>query len=143
MAVPEQSKVNRVFGAGARTLSAFDGLGALSEIVEVAQDCIRLHEVESTKRASIRAYAETEVARIEAAEGVLRSYFEQVFAERRSNFDALFTSLDKALEQGNGEAINSVLLSIVDIAKKSPIAELGDLSQVRALLNDPNKVWEL
>ena len=141
--MPEQSKVNKVFGAGARTLSALDGFGALSEIVEVAQDCIRLHEVESTKRASIRAYAETEVARIEAAEGVLRSYFEQVFAERRSNFDALFTSLDKALEQGNGEAINSVLLSIVDIAKKSPIAELGDLSQVRALLNDPNKVWEL
>ena len=85
MTVLEQSKVNKVFGAGARTLSALDGLGALNEIVGAAQDCIRLHEVESTKRASIREYAETEVARIKAAEGVLKSYFEQVFAERRSD----------------------------------------------------------
>jgi hypothetical protein len=101
------------------------------------------HEVESTKRTRIRAYEETEVARIRAAEKVLQGYFEQVFAERRGNFEQLFSRLDDALEKGNGEATAVVLQSIVDIARTSPLADLGDLSQIRAALDDPDQVWDL
>ena len=139
----EKSNVAKAVGAGVRVFTALDGFNALNEIVDAAQGYLQLHEVESTKRASIEAASKTEVARIKAAENVLRDYFEHAFAERRSNFDALFGSLDTAIANGDGETVNAVLTSIVDIAKKSPIAELGDLSEVRALLRDPDNVWEL
>ncbi len=31
----------------------------------------------------------------------------------------------------------------VDIARTSPFADLGDLGQIRADLDDPNQVWDL
>ena len=88
-------------------------------------------------------HQETEVARIKAAEAVLKRYFEQVFAERRETFEELFSRLDQALDQGNGEVVSVVLRGIVDVARTSPLADLGDLSQIRAALDDPDKVWDL
>lgn len=38
---------------------------------------------------------------------------------------------------------SSTALIVVIDAKKSPIAELGDLGEVRALLRDPDTVWEI
>lgn len=138
-----QSNAAKAVGAGARVFSALDGFTALNDIVEAAQEYFTLHETESTKRAQIAAAEKAEVARIKAAENVLREYFQQIFAERRANFDALFGTLDKAIAEGDGTTVNAVLGSIVDIAKTSPIAELGDLTQVRELLRDPDNVWEL
>ncbi|WP_081289356.1 hypothetical protein [Mycolicibacterium fortuitum] len=126
-----------------RAFTALDGFNALNDIVGAAQEYLNLHEVERTKRANIEAAGKAEVARIKAAEHVLRDYFERVFAERKSNFDALFGNLDTAIANGDGQTVTSVLNSIVDIAKQSPIAELGDLSEVRALLRDPDTVWEI
>jgi hypothetical protein len=119
------------------------GFEALGTLVQTARECILTHQVESTKREKLRVYEQTEVAKIKAAEAVLRGYFEQVFAERRSNFEALFGRLDRALEQEDGETINAVLRGILDIARTSPLADLGDLSQIRAALDDPNQVWDL
>ena len=62
-----------------------------------------VHQVESSKRARSGAYETTEVARIKAAESVLKDYFGQVFAERHSNFEELFTRLDNALQAGDGK----------------------------------------
>lgn len=122
---------------------ALDGFTALNQIVEAARECINVHEVESTKRAKIEAYEATEVARIRAAETVLQDYFAQVFAERRSLYEELFSRLDRALDEGNGEVLHSVVAGIVDIAKSSPLADMGDLSKVRAALDDPDQVWDL
>lgn len=143
--MPEQPKVHEatIVDRGKRLIPGIDGLAALNEIVSTARECVEIHAVESTKRARIHAYEETEVARIKAAEAVLKGYFEQVFAERRKNFDELFSRLDQALENGNGEATAVVLRSIVDIARTSPLADLGDLSQIRAALDDPDQVWDL
>jgi hypothetical protein len=85
----------------------------------------------------------TEVARIKAAESVLRDFFAESFRERRHNFDEMFQRLDTALEQGNGEAAAVVVRGIVDIARDSPLAHMGDLAQIRAALDDPDQVWEL
>ncbi|ALU94399.1 hypothetical protein WQO_14180 [Streptomyces globisporus C-1027] len=57
--------------------------------------------------------------------------------------EGLFARLDKALDEGNGEALQTVVRGIVDIAKSSPLVDIGDLSQVRAALDDPVQVWEL
>ncbi|GAT01849.1 hypothetical protein [Mycolicibacterium fortuitum] len=135
--------LGKAAGAGMRAFTALDGFNALNDIVGAAQEYLNLHEVERTKRANIEAAGKAEVARIKAAEHVLRDYFERVFAERKSNFDALFGNLDTAIANGDGQTVTAVLNSIVDIAKQSPIAELGDLSEVRALLRDPDTVWEI
>ena len=47
------------------------------------------------------------------------------------------------MDNGDGESVHAVLRGIVDIARTSPLAELGDLSQIRAALDDPDQVWEL
>ena len=97
----------------------------------------------SPHRMGRMAAAAVEVARIKAAESVLKDYFAKVFAERRSNFEELFNRLDGALEANDGETVALMVRGIVDIAKTSPLADLGDLSQIRAALDDPDQVWEL
>lgn len=119
--------------------SPLDPMAALGQIVDVARDIGREH----TARKRIGAYAETEIARIKTAEAVLTDYFEKVFSERRSNFGELFSRLDTALEQGDGATINNILRGIVDIAQSSPLADMGDLSKLRAALDDPDQVWDL
>ena len=133
----------RVVNTPKGPIQALDGLAALNEIVNAARECIVVHSVERSKRRKIEAYEVTEVERIKAAENLLRGYFEQVFAERRANFGELFSKLDQAMEQGSGDVINAALRSIVDIARTSPLADLGDLSQIRAALDDPDQVWDL
>lgn len=126
-----------------RQIPAAEGLAALNQVVATVRECLLVHEEEATKRARLHAYQESEVARIKAAEAVLRTYFDQVFAERRALYEEMFARLDRALDDGNNEALHSVVVGIVDIAKSSPLADLGDLSQVRAALDDPNQVWDL
>ncbi|WP_068162622.1 hypothetical protein [Rhodococcus phenolicus] len=132
-----------VLGSAKRTISAVDGFAALSQLVTVVQECIEIHAVEQTKRARLHTYATAEIQRIKSAESIVKGYFEQSFAERRATFDALFVRLNQALEQENSQVISEVLRGIVDIAKTSPLADLGDLAQIRAALDDPDQVWDL
>lgn len=140
--MPDPKKIHVGEVLPPRTVSPFDGFAALTQIVDAVQDCVKVHAVESTKQARFAAYEATEVARIKAAESVLKSYFEQAFAERRSNFSELFDRLDTALDKGDSHAVQAVLNGIVDVAKSSPLANLGDLGQIRAALDDPDHVWE-
>jgi hypothetical protein len=119
--------------------SPLDPLAALGQIIDIAREVGR----ERTARARITAYSEIEINRIKSAEDVLKGYFEKIFAERRSNFEGLFARLDTALEQGDGATVNNVLRGIVDIARSSPLADLGDLGKLRAALDDPDQVWDL
>src|SRR4051812_26964714 len=98
-------------------LSALDALAALRQVVETARECWVIHEEESTKRARLAAYEATEVAKIKAAESVLKDYFAQVFAERRSIYEELFSRLDQAVDRNDGETVNVALRGIVDLAK--------------------------
>ena len=123
--------------------SATDGFQALKLIVEATREAVVVTQTETSKRKRLATYEATEIERIRRAESVLKDYFAQVFAERRATFDEMFTRLDQALEQGNGEVVNIVMRGIVDVAKSSPLADVGDLSQIRAALDDPNQVWDL
>lgn len=106
-------------------------------------DCAKTLQDERTKRQQLSTYEATEIARIKAAESVLRDFFAESFRERRKNFDEMFQRYDAALDQGDGEAAAAVVRGIVDIARESPLANMGDLGQIRAALDDPNQVWEL
>lgn len=139
MAEPKKAIVGKVVSVGKNAVPAVNPIEALTQIV----DCVKAIQVEGTKRKRLSAYETTEIARIKAAEVVLRDYFAESFRERRKNFDEMFQRLDSALEQGNGEAAAIIVRGIVDIARESPLANMGDLGQIRAALDDPNQVWEL
>ena len=124
-------------------VTPLQGLDALRQVVETARECFIIHEEQSSIRKRFNTYEKTEVARIKAGEAILRDYFAQAFAERRYMVDGLFTRLDEAMERGDGTAVHEVLRGIVDVARTSPLADLGDLSQIRAALDDPDQVWEL
>jgi len=143
--MPDPSRIHtaKVVNRGAGAITSLQGFDALNQIVNAARECIAVHQVESTKRERLRVYEAAEVQRIKAAESILKAYFEQVFAERKSNFEELFNRLDSALLAGDGETISVMVRGIVDIAKSSPLADLGDLSKIRAALDDPDQVWEL
>ena len=139
MAEQKDVVVGKVVDAGKSAAPAVNPMEALTQIV----DCVKTIQVEGTKRKRLSTYEVTEIARIKAAESVLRDFFAESFRERRKNFDEMFQRLDTALEQGNGEAAAVVVRGIVDIARESPLANTGDLGQIRAALDDPNQVWEL
>ena len=130
-------------GAKRHAPSALQGFDALTTIIETAREVTEIHEVERTKRQRIRTIENVEVQRIKAAESILKGYFEEAFAERREVFKGLFERMDRALDTGDVQMVNQVVNAVVDVAKKSPLADLGDLGQVRAALSDPDHVWEL
>lgn len=143
--MPDPARIHtaKLVGPGVGPVTSLQGFDALNQMVNAARECIAVHQLESTNRARLRAYETAEVARIRAAESVLKAYFEQVFAERRSNFQQLFSRLDDALGANDGETVGLMVRGIVDIAKSSPLADLGDLSKIRAALDDPDQIWEL
>lgn len=124
----------------ADTLTAFT---ALSQIVGTVRESIQIHEVESTKREKLKTYRETEVARINASKKILREYFDRVFEERRETNKRLFDSLDLALKSGDVAAMQTVVGGIVEVARTSPLANIGDLGELRRAMDDPNAVFEL
>lgn len=143
--MPEEKKVHegKVHPPAARDmLTDADGLAALRELVGIVHEGWVVHQQESSKRARLRTYEQTEVAKIHAAERALTRYFDQVFAERRSLYVDMFARLDEAIEKDQPEIANAVVRGIVDVAQSSPIAA-GDLGQIRAALDNPNHEWEL
>lgn len=135
----KRTVAGKVVGTAKAATPAVNAMEALSQIT----DCVNTLQIEATKRKRLSTYETTEIARIKAAESVLKEYFAESFRERRVNFNELFQRLDVALEDRNGEAAATVMRGIVDIARESPLAHMGDLGQIRAALDDPNQVWEL
>ena len=130
--------------AGAnKPAAATGGFDALIIVVEAVREYFRLREEERSKRIVIEAYAAIELERIRVAGDVLGAYFAQVFDERASTFDALFARLDRATKAGDSGTVSEALGAIVAIAQRSPLADLGDLTKLRAALDDPDHVWQL
>ena len=119
-----------------------DALGALTQLVTAARESIQIHETEATKREQLRAYRETEVRRIKASEKVFREYFDRVFEERRETHKRLLESLDVALQSGDTAAMQTVVGGIVEVARTSPLASIGNLGELRRAMDDPNTVFE-
>lgn len=121
----------------------YDAFSALTTMVDSVTEFGRVREQERTKREAVTAHADLERQRIQAAASVLSDYFDKTFAERRGNFEALFTRLDAATEAGDASSMAASLDAIVKIAQTSPLADLGDLGQIRKALDDPDHVWDL
>ena len=105
----------------------YDGIKMITTAIQENNSAI---SQETTKRVNITSLKEYEIEKIHAHKEVLKDYFEKIFAERRINFDKMFSALDKGIESNNLELIQLSLNSIVEIAKDSP------LKQVQELKND-------
>ena len=127
----------------AKGIAGLDALNALNTMVDGTLDYLRLREEEQTKRAKLDAYEKTELRKIEAAEAVLKDYFSQAFAERKHNTEELFARYDAAIERGDADSAHLALQGVIDIAKSSPLNDLGDLGQIRKALDNEQHVWEL
>lgn len=111
-------------------------------MVTAVTDYLRIRQQEPSKRAEIQAYIELEMARIQAAERILHDYFEQVFTERKSNFEELLSRFDDAAEVGDATAMSQTLSAVVSLAGQSPLSALTDLGELRRVLDDPDHVWQ-
>jgi hypothetical protein len=139
---PSPVKATELVVGAAGMLSAADALNALNQLVSATRESIQIHETESTKREKLKAYRETEVERIKACERILRDYFDRVFEERRETHKRLFDGLDRALESGDVAAMQTVVGGIVEVARTSPLAIIGNLGELRRAMDDPNTVFE-
>ncbi|MFE5908726.1 hypothetical protein ACFQ6B_06515 [Streptomyces wedmorensis] len=139
---PLPAKATKLVVGAAGRISAADALNALNQLVSAARESIHIHETESTKREKLRTYRETEVARIKASEQALRHYFDLVFEERRETHKRLFDGLDQTLESGDVAAMQTVVGGIVELARTSPLAMIGNLGELRSAMDDPNTVFE-
>lgn len=133
-------KSRQVIGKAA---SGVDAFSALNNMVEATREYFVVREQQTAKRAEIFTYEKLELSRISAAESVLKDYFRAAFAERAQNLEALLRRYDEAVERGDAQAAQLALAGVVDIAKTSPLSDLGDLGQIRKALDDPDHVWDL
>lgn len=146
---PQRSKTPRVVKATgfiveqAAKFTPAEALSALTMLVQVTRESVQIHQEESTKREKIRAYRDTEVERIKASEAVLRDYFDRVFQERRETHRRLFETLDQAVASGDVAAMQTIVGGIVEIARTSPLANIGDLGELRRAMDDPDAVFDL
>lgn len=124
-----------------RAVTDVDALAALKNMVTATSDFLKIREQERTKRAQIDTYKTLECERIRAAEAVLRRYFEQAFAERDSNFRELLARVDQATDAGDAQAMSQTIGAVVALAQNSPLADLGDLGELRKALDDPDHRW--
>lgn len=139
MADPKKSTLARMAGE----ITVVDALAALNQLVTAARESIEIHETESTKREKLRTYRETEVRRIKSSEKMLKQYFDQIFAERTETHKKLFAGLDVALESGDTAALQTIVGGIVEVARTSPLAGIGDIGELKRAMEDPDAVFDL
>ena len=116
---------------------------AFNLFIRTVRDTVQIHQAESTKREQLRSQRETQIEQIKATERILRDYFDRVYAERRETHQLLFAGLDQALKTGDNAALQTVVGGIVDLARTSPLADLGNLGELRRAMEDPNTVFKL
>lgn len=139
MADPKKSTLARMAGE----ITVVDALAAHNQLVTAARESIEIHETESTKREKLRTYRETEVRRIKSSEKMLKQYFDQIFAERTETHKKLFAGLDVALESGDTAALQTIVGGIVEVARTSPLAGIGDIGELKRAMEDPDAVFDL
>lgn len=124
-------------------ITGVDALAALNQLVTAARESIEIHQTESTKREKLRTYRETEVRRIKSSENMLKQYFDQIFAERAETHSKLFSGLDVALESGDTAALQTIVGGIVEVARTSPLAGIGDIAELKRAMEDPDAMFDL
>jgi hypothetical protein len=92
-----------------------------------------LREAEKTKRVAIEQEAKVAIERIRAETEVIKDYFDKTYQERRQNFAQFFALLDRALEKGDENAMQTALTGIIESTRQSPLRDaVNVLEQIRS-----------
>jgi hypothetical protein len=105
-------------------LKAADALEGLKALVEAQKENHRVTEEQKTIREGIAAQKEIAIEEIRAKKEILLTYFDNIFEERRNNYQKFFEMLDKGIEDNNIELLQLATNAIVNIALDSPLKEL-------------------
>lgn len=135
--------VKAVGQAGGKVLEAISPLAALEAILTSYADYKKVASQEKTKREQIRAWRDVELQKIAAQRELFMTYLERTFDERRANFAKFFEVLDHAVETDAVDVIAKTLDSITMLAKTSPFKDIATVAQVRKVLDDPDKDFDL
>lgn len=117
-------------------------VGRIVDGLKTAADAIREIAIQRTEQERLRQSARAEIEQIHAVRDVMLRYLDRSFDERRTNFDALFTRLDMAMERGNLEAMAMTLDAVVKLAQSSPFKDLADVGKAKAAIQDKSREWE-
>ena len=139
---PVSGKVLPPKSASAPSPTSSQAFAALGSIATEVVSYLKIRDQERSRREEIATYRDLEIQKIQVAERILTEYFNDAFAERAKTLDDMFTRLDEAIGRGDDSTVRATLGGIVDIAKSSPLAAVGDLSQIRAALDDPKHTWK-
>ena len=115
--------------------NALDAKSAFQGLMDSYFDCQKTKQRELTNREAIRADRDITLARIKSQKEVLELYLKETFKERRDMLNQMFKALDKGLETGDIDVINSSLGGIIAVAKESPLAQAR---QMLVDVKDPN-----
>ncbi|GAB7048206.1 hypothetical protein [Catenuloplanes indicus] len=123
-------------------VNSTDVVSALQTLINARQQGIEVRETAATRREEIRARRDIEIKRLDTAAQTVREYFDRAFAAADRIHDRLFEDLAKARETGDNATIQASLTAIVDVARMSPLATIGNLGELRRALTDPAVVVE-
>lgn len=112
-----------------------DAKSAFQGLMDSYSDYQKTKQRELTNREAIRADRDITLARIKSQKEVLELYLKETFKERRDMLNQMFKALDKGLETGDIDVINSSLGGIIAVAKESPLAQAR---QMLVDVKDPN-----
>jgi len=73
----------------------------------------------------------------------LRDYFDRHYQERSMVYNRMLDNLDRAVETGDITAVPTIVNGIVDLARVSPLAAVGDLGDLIRAMTDPDAIVEL
>jgi hypothetical protein len=141
--VPDISSIGKQVSAAGKAMQVVDLGQVLSQVVDAADQWVKVIAEESTRREEIRAWEGTERERIRAQRDVLLRGLELTHDERRENFRRLFDNLDVALQSNDASTAAGVLDSITDLAKSSPFMDLANVEFVVNELKQPDRTWKV
>lgn len=104
--------------------SALAAAQAVSDFIKTVSDLKAITESEDTKRLEIQKNAETLIHKINAEKEIILTTFTKEFEVRKESIDRLFDLLEKDKILDSPENINSVLATMLEIVKSSPLDAL-------------------
>ncbi|MEU8215600.1 hypothetical protein AB0C47_07510 [Micromonospora taraxaci] len=141
--VPNITSLGRTASVVGKAAQAADLGQVLSQIVDTADQWVKVIQEESTRREEIHAWEATERERIVAQRDVLLHGLELTYDERRENFRRLFDNLDVAMRKDDATTAAGLLGSITELAKSSPFKDLGNVAFVVNELKQPDRTWKM
>lgn len=100
----------------------------VTDCVTAITDYLKVKESEQSKRVEIQARRDIAITAIQSQKEVLLSFIEKTYAERSFVIQHSLDMLDKAIERGDVNVVNSLLATIVNVIQINPLEQIKKVS---------------